>query len=96
MKKESNPEPPTTNGGWAENGDRARDIITGLTGIVVGKATYLTGCTQVLIKPETLKDGAILDGTWIDIQRVKVIVPGAIQLDNDETPGGPQESPSVR
>lgn len=76
-------------------GDRVSDVITGLTGIATGKCLYLTGCTQVLISPETLKDGKILDGAWIDIQRIKVVASGAIELYNGKTPGGPQESPSI-
>ena len=79
-----------------ENGDRVKDIITGLTGIMTGTCDYLTGCTQGLIKPETLHDGKPLDGHWIDIQRIKIIDRGAIDLDNTETPGGPQESPAAR
>lgn len=80
----------------AENGDRVKDIITGLTGIMTGCCDYLTGCTQGLIKPEMLKDGKMIDGYWIDIQRIEIIDRGAIDLDNSKTPGGPQESPPSR
>lgn len=80
----------------AENGDRVKDRITGFTGIMTGCCDYLTGCTQGLIKPETLHDGKMIDGHWIDIQRIEIIDRAAIDLDNEDTPGGPQESPSAR
>lgn len=55
-------------------GDRAKDKIDGLTGIVIGKASYLYGCRQVLLACEKLGDkGEHLDGTWLDEARVELV-----------------------
>lgn len=56
-------------------GDRVRDPITGLTGVVTARAIYMWGCVQVLVNPGLVKDGQIIDGTWLDENRVE-IVPG--------------------
>lgn len=77
-----------------ENGDRAKCIITGFEGIVICERDYLTGCNQIAIKPQTLKDGRPIDAQWLDIQQCKLVKKNAFELDNEETPGGPCEHPA--
>lgn len=71
-------------------GDKVEDTLTGFEGIVVGLAQYISGCNQALVKPRTLKEGAMVEGEWIDEQRLLVTRVGAFTLDNGATPGGPQ------
>lgn len=39
-------------------GDRVKDSITGLVGIVVARHEYLDDTTSLTIQPECMKDGA--------------------------------------
>lgn len=75
-------------------GCRAKDRISGFTGRVTGIANYLTGCNQVLIVPEKLKDdGSIVDAHWYDIQRCERIGADVLVLDNGATPGADIPAP---
>ena len=38
-------------------GDRVKHMITGFEGIAIGITTYLAGCDQVGVQPESLHDG---------------------------------------
>ncbi len=51
-------------------GQKYRDSITGFEGVATAVIFYLYGCTQVSLKPTTLKDGKSLEGEWYDEQRV--------------------------
>lgn len=75
-------------------GVKAKDVITGFTGVVTGHTSYISGCSQVLLQPPMGKDGKRPDGEWFDEQRV-VPVSGAkkIVLDNSKTPGPDREAP---
>lgn len=51
-----------------------RDKITGFEGIVTGIAAYHNGCNKVHLEPVKLgTDGKIIDGVWLDEQRVAPI-----------------------
>ena len=55
-------------------GSTVKDKITGLTGIVMGRTDYLTGCAHVGILSRSLNDkGAIKEWEWIDETRVDVV-----------------------
>lgn len=76
-----------------KNGDKARDIITGFEGVVTGYCTYLTGCEQVLLNPQTLKeDGKMLESVWLDIDRCELIEEGAVKI-KVTAPGGDVPAP---
>ncbi|HLP66755.1 MAG TPA: hypothetical protein VK181_04475 [Rhizobium sp.] len=49
-------------------GATATDRITNFTGIVTGRANYLTGCDQYLVSPRTPDK----DPKWFDEQRLVV------------------------
>lgn len=64
-------------------GDKVSDKITGFSGIITGKAEYLTGCIQYLVTPQRLdNDGKMPDGAWIDESR----------LGESTANGGPQRN----
>lgn len=57
-----------------ENGETAKDKITGFKGIITGHSDYLTGCDVYLLVPKS-KDGKKSDGVWFDedrLERIKV------------------------
>lgn len=60
----------------AKLGDRAKDTVTGYTGIVVAKTEWLNGCIRVSIQSEKLKEGKPLDTEGFDIEQVEVIEKG--------------------
>jgi len=63
-------------------GMKARDVLTGMTGLVNAHARYLTGCDQYLIQPEAKADevGRVRPaGEWFDENRLEVLEDGAIQ-----------------
>lgn len=55
-----------------ELGQKARDKVTGLEGILIGRCQYLTGCDQYGLVPPA-KDGKIEGVQWFDEGRVEVI-----------------------
>jgi hypothetical protein len=75
----------------AHLGDKVKDRLTPLEGIVIGRTEYLYGCVHVLVNPGVLKDGVPADSTWIDEDRVEVVQAGAQRrpVSADERHGGP-------
>jgi len=75
-------------------GDRARDVLTGMEGIVFGITSYATGCDHIGLKRQgTTPDGNQFDMHWCDEPLVEVLETGALQLPGDASPakknGGP-------
>ena len=69
-------------------GQKAKDKITGLEGIVTGKAEYLYGCTQYCVVPPA-RDGKA-GGEWFDEGRIEVTGNGVLPEEvAGEKPGGP-------
>lgn len=56
-----------------ELGSKVRDQITGLTGTATGRTEYITGCEQILVQPPLNKDGAFVQGHWVDVDRLVVV-----------------------
>ncbi len=59
-------------------GKEAKDKISGLTGIITGIASYLTGCDQYVIQPPS-KDGEFKEGRWFDEGRIEIVGKGIKQ-----------------
>lgn len=75
-------------------GVKAKDKVTGFTGIVTGHGRYLTGCDQYLLNPTLGKDGAYREGQWFDENRLDVMSKGVVvEIKQGDKPGGPQHSP---
>ena len=55
------------------NSDEVTDIITGFTGIVVGKTEWLNGCIRYGIQSKTLKDGLPVDIQWFDSPQLVLV-----------------------
>ena len=71
-----------------ELGDRVKDKITGLKGIVVSVSQFLYGCTRVGIQPEEAKDGKPAESFYIDEPQCEVIKKEAV------TPGAAVKEPN--
>jgi hypothetical protein len=57
-------------------GQRAKDLVTDVTGIVIGYTTWLNGCVQYIIKPPLDKDGKQQDAMWVDWQQLVAVDDG--------------------
>jgi hypothetical protein len=58
-------------------GVKARDTVTGFTGIVTSRIEWLTKCTQYCISPEATENGGKLpEGNYFDETRIEVLGPG--------------------
>lgn len=77
-----------------EFGVKAKDVITGYSGVVAGHTTYISGCARVLLVPPVNADGKLIDGEWFDEQRLVAVEGGErIVLDNSKTPGADRDAP---
>ena len=78
-----------------DSGEHVRDVVTGFAGIVTGRVDYITGCNQYLVQAKATKDGAVLDGRWLDEQRLvrangkRVVLPDG----HDVRPGADMPAP---
>lgn len=54
-------------------GSRAKDKISGFTGIIVSRSQHLFGCSRYWIAPETHKDGKVEGGGWFDEDSVDIV-----------------------
>jgi hypothetical protein len=57
-------------------GKEAKDKITGFTGIITCKISYMFGCNQYGIAPKINADGKRLDVEWFDEGRIEIIGEG--------------------
>lgn len=86
-------------------GDRVKDTITGLKGIVIGKTEWLYGCLRLTVQPEESKDGKPADSFAVDEPQVELLKAAVIKARQiEQTPGrdaivrrhGPRADPSPR
>jgi hypothetical protein len=76
-------------------GDRARDRITGFTGIVIGKTEWLNKCSRFGLQAEKLDGGKVVDAQWFDSEQVELVKAGVIVINKLKT-GGPRDYETVR
>lgn len=74
-------------------GDRVKDKITGLTGIVVSRHDYLHGCARFCIQPEILHEGKPVEQSTFDELQLDLVEAGVIQVGGRDK-GGPRQEPS--
>ena len=75
-------------------GDKVKDTVTGLEGMVVAKIIYMNGCIQYEIQPKGLKDGKIIKSAWIDEGQLIVKKETKKKEDKERPPGGSGNVPS--
>lgn len=75
---------------WNVNlGDKVRDKITGMTGIVTSRTEHLYGCNHLWVNPQELKDGKPVEGAYFDEDRVEVLERSVIK----PTPAAVRDNP---
>lgn len=47
-------------------GDTAKDQITGLKGLLIGRADHMFGCSRWAVQPQDFKDGKYPEALWFD------------------------------
>jgi len=57
-------------------GDRVKDPITGLTGIVTSVTTWLHGCIRIGVQPETAKESKVPDIQYFDQSQLVLVKAG--------------------
>lgn len=72
-------------------GDKARDKISGFSGIVVAITEWLNGCLRITIQPQELKDGKPIDNHTFDAEQVEVVEP--VNVAPSKPHGGPSIAP---
>ena len=73
-----------------ELGARVKDVVTGFTGVVMGRAEHTTGCNTYGVFPVILKDGMPQDHVWFDEHRLKIVgQPVVLHRTEKQKPGGP-------
>lgn len=55
-----------------ELGMQVRDIVSGLTGIVISKAEYLNGCVRFGVEPKGTKT-KVSESEWVDEQQLVIV-----------------------
>ncbi len=72
-------------------GDRAKDTISGFTGIITGRYEYLHGCVQISLTPESLdKDGKVFDEAQVELVEAGAKPGAAVRRNEPRPPGGPE------
>lgn len=76
-------------------GTKARDRVTGFTGIVTGHCKYMYGCDQYDLKPQVDEKNNYQEGRWFDEGRIEVITENVISPEEVqvEKNGGPSKGP---
>lgn len=57
-------------------GKEAKDVITGISGIIIGRCEHMFGCNTYGIAPQAQKDGKRPDTEWFDEGRIEIIGKG--------------------
>jgi hypothetical protein len=74
-------------------GDKARDTVTGFTGVCVARTEWLNGCWRITLQPQGLdKDGKPCQQETFDDFQLEVVEPKANPAGSKET-GGPRDGP---
>lgn len=74
-------------------GDSAKDIVSGLTGIITGRFEYINGCVRYQLDPPKLnKEGKPQEGFIFDEGQIVLVKAGAVKIPAKDT-GGPMATP---
>jgi hypothetical protein len=81
-----------------ELGDKVRDTVTGLVGIITGVHQYITGCARASVQPPAQPDGKVPDAYGIDVLTLELVEAGPRHERQPEPTrnGGPRHDPHSR
>jgi hypothetical protein len=57
-------------------GNKVRDLVSGIEGIITGRTEWLNGCVQFIVTPPLDKDGKKQDMLWVDWQQLELVDSG--------------------
>jgi hypothetical protein len=78
-----------------ELGDRAKDSVTGFSGVLTSRTQWITGCNTYGIQSQELRDGKPVDATHFDEERIVILAEAVIApASADVPPGGPERAVS--
>ena len=80
-------------------GDKVKDQVTNLTGIIDACSIWLNGCVQYSVQPKVDKDNARPKGWWMDEAQLKLIKSKHVKInpkDFKKTGGPSLTSPNQR
>lgn len=74
-------------------GMKARDVVTGFSGIVTAITQWLTGCDTVQLQPQEMKDGTPIEPKSFDVTRIEILDESNILEPKkvERNPGGPHD-----
>ena len=72
-------------------GDKAKDSVTGFTGIITAKTTFLHGCVRFGVQSAELKDGVPTATQWFDEPQLVLVETEAVK-EGEHKKGGPMPS----
>jgi len=85
-------------------GRKAKDKVTGFSGVIISVSVDLFGCLQAIIQPEAKEGETYPDGRWFDTNRLllldaekvmepPIIVAGDVGESPEEYDHGPADKP---
>jgi hypothetical protein len=74
-------------------GDKAKDTISGLEGVVVAETQWLHGCRRLTIQPQSLHEGKPVEGSCFDEGQLELVKEKAVAVGARDK-GGPRPSPT--
>jgi len=77
-------------------GDKVRDKISGLEGIITSRIEFLNGCVQYGIQPPVTPDGTMQEVEYIDEEQLEIIKDKKTTVKRDDTGGGIRHYPKSR
>ena len=78
-----------------ELGDLAKDVVSGMVGVVVAEYRYLNGCVQFNVQPRKLKDAMPVASVTFDVGQLQLVKKGVCRALVADT-GGPAVAPTPR
>jgi hypothetical protein len=72
-----------------KNGDNVRDVVTGFTGVIMGRTQWLNGCVRYCVQSKVLKDGAPNDFNF-DEEQLELTGAARIIINKPVPTGGPR------
>lgn len=78
-------------------GKKGKDKITGFTGVITGRSTWLFGCDQYCLTPVVDEKGDLKEGKWFDEGRIEITGDGFKESEVQvKEPGGPDRGAPMR
>ncbi len=75
-----------------ELGIKVKDVISGFSGVITGRAQHITGCNTYGVNPQKVVEGKIQEVQWFDEQRI-IAVPGKKLVIKNELNGPDGKNP---